>query len=270
VNEIFPFIQTRIVNTAITVECVSFPGDGPRDWPDAKQASRAVKEYLNALDQDMPETHTGGQREKPAKAISLTDPQAAWVTKRQRDRPHFVYDANYLTDNKLGFIVDAEGTRANRIEENRVCVSMVERVMTRFGLKPKRLAADTAYGILAAVISLAIVPTARADLVTVICEEPHGFRVGYVGGGLFGEEGDPRLEVGEDSFSGVSPTFIWDSSGSNSMTVIFGSTVPKEMSREQVEALSPTVAAAFQPFEGTAQRVVNILQANHNRLPLIC
>jgi transposase len=122
------------------------PGDGPMDWPDAKQASRAVTEYLNALDQDLPEKHTGGRRAKPAKAISLTDPQAAWVTKKQRDRPHFVYDANYLIDNKLGVIVDAEGTRANRIEENRVCVSMVERVMTRFGLTPKRLAADTAYG----------------------------------------------------------------------------------------------------------------------------
>lgn len=61
-------------------------------------------------------------------------------------RPLFVYDANYLIDNKLGVIVNAEGTRANRIEENRVCVSMVERVIRRFGLKPKRLAADTAYG----------------------------------------------------------------------------------------------------------------------------
>ena len=68
------------------------------------------------------------------------------MTKKQKERPHFVYDANYLIDNKLGVIVDAEGTRANRIDENRVCVSMVERVIRRFDLKPKRLAADTAYG----------------------------------------------------------------------------------------------------------------------------
>jgi len=122
------------------------PGDKPIDWPDDQQASRAVTEYLNALDQDAPEMGKGGRRTKPPKAISLTDPQATWTTKRQKVRPHFVYDANYLIDNKLGIIVDAEGTRANRVDENRICVSMVERVISRFGLKPKRLAADTAYG----------------------------------------------------------------------------------------------------------------------------
>lgn len=122
------------------------PGDEPIDWSDTKQASRAVKEYLDALDQDVPEVRKGGRRMKPPKAISLTDPGATWATKRQKVRPVFVYDVNYLIDNKLGVIVDAEGTRANRMEENRVCVSMVERVIRRFDLKPQRLAADTAYG----------------------------------------------------------------------------------------------------------------------------
>ena len=31
--------------------------------------------------------------------------------------PFFAYDANYLIDNKAGIILDAEGTRANRIAE---------------------------------------------------------------------------------------------------------------------------------------------------------
>ena len=122
------------------------PGDEPIDWPDAGQTSRAVTEYLNALDEDIPEAGKGGRPRKPPKAISLTDPGATWTTKRQKVRPSFVYDANYLIDNKLGVIVDAEGTRANRIEENRVCVSMIERVRDRFGLTPERLCADTAYG----------------------------------------------------------------------------------------------------------------------------
>jgi len=122
------------------------PGDTPIDWPDDKDASRAVTEYLEALDQEAPDENKGSKRAKPPKAISLTDPQATWATKRQKVRPFFVYDANYMIDNKLGVIVDAEGTRANRIDENRACVSMVERVIRRFGLKPKRLAADTAYG----------------------------------------------------------------------------------------------------------------------------
>ena len=62
------------------------------------------------------------------------------------DLSGIAYHANYLIDNKLGVIVDAEGTRSNRIEENRVAVAMVARVKERFDLKPKRLAADTAYG----------------------------------------------------------------------------------------------------------------------------
>ena len=130
------------------------PGNEAIDWSDdgrgLGRASRAVTKYLNALDEDVPEAGPmrgkGGRATKPPKAISLTDPAATWTTKRQKVRPHFVYDANYLIDNKLGIIVDAEGTRANRIEENRVCVSMVERVKDRFGLTPERLAADTAYG----------------------------------------------------------------------------------------------------------------------------
>jgi transposase len=59
---------------------------------------------------------SGGGRRRPPKEISLTDPQAAWVARKSTD-PFFAYDANYLIDNKVGIIVDAEGTRANRIAE---------------------------------------------------------------------------------------------------------------------------------------------------------
>lgn len=148
------------------------PGDEPVNWPDRERATGAVAEYLMALDHSAPEVHKGGRRKTLPKAISLTDPQAAWVTKSKK-RPIFAYDANYLIDNKLGVIVDAEGTRANRIEETRVAVSMIERVMRRFDLKPGRLAADTAYGnarTLKSLIDLGIEPhipvwdkTARPD-----------------------------------------------------------------------------------------------------------
>ena len=47
---------------------------------------------------------------------------------------------------KLGIIVDAEGTRANRSEETAVTETMIARVAGRYDLSPKRLAADTAYG----------------------------------------------------------------------------------------------------------------------------
>jgi hypothetical protein len=58
----------------------------------------------------------------------------------------WTYDANYLIDNKAGIIVDAEGTRANRVVEIAVTQIMMERVGRRFGLRPQRLAGDTVYG----------------------------------------------------------------------------------------------------------------------------
>jgi hypothetical protein len=60
--------------------------------------------------------------------------------------PFFAYDANYLIDNKVGIILDAVGTRANRAVEIAVTQTTVDRVERRFDLRPRRLAGDTAYG----------------------------------------------------------------------------------------------------------------------------
>ncbi len=129
------------------------PGDQPIDWPAPEEASRAVRAYLAALDAarggDEGEGGGGGSNDggggKPPKEVSLTDPQAAWVARKGVD-PFFAYDANYLIDNKLGIIVDAEGTRANRSDEIAITETMLDRVERRFGLAPQRLAGDTAYG----------------------------------------------------------------------------------------------------------------------------
>jgi len=121
------------------------PGDAPIAWPERDKASRAVRDYLSALDRENTEALTAGRKRKPRMAISLTDPEAVWIAYR-KIRSIFAYHANYLIDNKLGIIVDAEGNRANRIDENQACVDMVERVAQRFGIKPNSLAADTAYG----------------------------------------------------------------------------------------------------------------------------
>jgi transposase len=130
------------------------PGDQPIAWPKAEQASHAVREYLAALDAarnseengegDNGES-SGRRRPKPPKEVSLTDPQATWIARPGVD-PFFAYDANYLIDNKVGIIIDAEGTRANRVVEISVTRTMVERVAQRFGLQPRRLAGDTVYG----------------------------------------------------------------------------------------------------------------------------
>jgi hypothetical protein len=57
---------------------------------------------------------------------------------------HLFLCANYLIDNKVGIILDAVGTRANRAVEIAVTQIMVDRVERRFDLRPKRLAGDTA------------------------------------------------------------------------------------------------------------------------------
>jgi hypothetical protein len=124
-------------------------------WPKAEQASRAVREYLTALDAarshdesgdgDGGGSSSGNSRSKPPKEVSVTDPQATWVARPGVD-PFFAYDANYLIDNKAGIILDAEGTRANRIVEIAVTQTMVDRVRRRFDLQPQRLVGDTAYG----------------------------------------------------------------------------------------------------------------------------
>jgi transposase len=130
------------------------PGDQPIAWPKTEEASRAVREYLATLDAARIEEEngggddggsSGGGRRKLPKEVSLTDPQAAWVAKKGMN-PFFAYDANYLIDNKVGIILDAEGTRANRIEEIAVTQTMVDRVARRFDLRPERLAGDTVYG----------------------------------------------------------------------------------------------------------------------------
>ncbi|MGO9401364.1 MAG: hypothetical protein ACLP19_26510 [Xanthobacteraceae bacterium] len=76
------------------------PGDQPIPWPRAEEASRAVREYLAALDAAHHDEETGaddggsgsGNRGKPPKQVSLTDPQAAWVARKNTD-PFFAYDA---------------------------------------------------------------------------------------------------------------------------------------------------------------------------------
>ena len=69
------------------------PGDQPVSWPKAEEASRAVREYLTALDAAQNHAESSedddkfneGSRRKPPKEVSLTDPQAAWVARKNTD-----------------------------------------------------------------------------------------------------------------------------------------------------------------------------------------
>jgi hypothetical protein len=58
----------------------------------------------------------------------------------------FAYANNYPIDVKFGVILDVEASRAIRQAEVGAAKTMIDRTKERFGLRPERLAADTAYG----------------------------------------------------------------------------------------------------------------------------
>ena len=108
------------------------------DWSDPKLSSRAVREYLGALDEE-------ALAEALPKKISLTDPQSRW-TAAPGGPAYFAYSTNYLIDTEHGVIVDVEATPAHRNAEVDSTGTMVERVEAQFDLTPERLIGDTAYG----------------------------------------------------------------------------------------------------------------------------
>jgi hypothetical protein len=65
---------------------------------------------------------------------------------RAPERAFFAYCTNYLIDLKRAVIVDVEATTAVRQAEVTAQQRMIDRTQQRFGLWPKRLAADAAYG----------------------------------------------------------------------------------------------------------------------------
>jgi transposase len=110
------------------------------DWSMPERQTRAVAEFLTALDDDDPDA----DRKLP-KAISPVDPCSAWTAKANK-RVQFGYGLNYLIDIENAVIVDVEATPARTYDEVAATKVMIKRTDERMGLKPKRLAADTAYG----------------------------------------------------------------------------------------------------------------------------
>ena len=102
---------------------------------------RAVREFLSALEA----VADPNPDRKPPKVISPTDPCSAWTAKANK-RVQFGYGLNYLIDIENAVIIDVEPTPARTYDEVESTKTMLDRAERRFNLKPKRLAADTAYG----------------------------------------------------------------------------------------------------------------------------
>jgi len=119
----------------------SIPGSEWQKSRDPKTATRAIKEYLATLDN----AAFGAASDTTPKFVSSCDPAAQW-TGAMRGPAFFAYADNYLIDVKFGVIMDVEASRAIRQAEVGAGKTMVERTEERFDIKPKWLAADTAYG----------------------------------------------------------------------------------------------------------------------------
>ena len=111
------------------------------EWSEPERQTRAVKEYLAALEA-VAEPNPDRQ---PPKVVSPSDPCSAWTAKANK-RVQFGYGLNYLIDVENAVIVDVEATPARTYDEVEAAKTMLDRTELRFDLKPKRLAADTAYG----------------------------------------------------------------------------------------------------------------------------
>src|SRR5216117_1670360 len=119
----------------------SIPGSEWNKAHDPHGASRAMKEYMATLD----DAAFGAASDVAPKFVSPSDPAAQW-TGAMRGPAFFAYADNYLIDVKFGIIMDVEASRAIRQAEVGAAKTMIERTQERFGVKPERLAADTAYG----------------------------------------------------------------------------------------------------------------------------
>tara|TARA_R110002049_G_scaffold295244_1_gene482471 strand:- start:133 stop:1518 length:1386 start_codon:yes stop_codon:yes gene_type:complete len=115
------------------------------DWDnssiDPSEAPRAVKEYLDVLD----DAAFGAATTVEPKFTSHSDPSSQWTAAR-KGPAFFAYSTNYLIDTDYSVIVDVAATRSIRQAEVGSVRTMLDRVKGQFDLDPERLIADAAYG----------------------------------------------------------------------------------------------------------------------------
>lgn len=114
------------------------PGDEAMNWVKSEDAPRAVREYLDALEE------ANGPSFIP-KCVSTTDPSATW-TAAPGGPAFFAYCTNYLIDLRAGIIVDVEASAVNKTAEVEATKTMITRVEDKYDIKPDRLVGDTNYG----------------------------------------------------------------------------------------------------------------------------
>ena len=110
---------------------------GPVDWTPSKTQNRAVREYLELLDQD-------AEFNRKQKSVSLTDPNSQWSA--AKGPAEFYYSTNYMVDVGKNIIMDVEASVSTLSSEVATTKTMIERIEENYAICPERLMGDTAYG----------------------------------------------------------------------------------------------------------------------------
>jgi len=115
--------------------------DWTPDMTDTRLAPRAVREYLETLD----DAAFGAATSVTPKFTSHSDPASQWTAAR-KGPAFFAYSNNYLIDTDNAVILDVEATRSVRQAELGAMQIMLDRTKEKFDIHPERMIADTAYG----------------------------------------------------------------------------------------------------------------------------
>lgn len=154
---------------------------------DPAKTSRAIREYIELLD----DAAFGGASSAPPRFLSPCDPAARW-TAAHHAPAIYAYSINYVVDVANAVIVDVEGSGAIRQAEVEAARRMIDRIEDRFGIKPRKVIADTAYG----------AAKTLEWLVTVKGIEPH------IPVFEKGEHGEDRLSRSEFAYDAAGDRYI--------------------------------------------------------------
>jgi transposase len=115
----------------------------PEDWAareaDPNDAPRAVREYLDVLDDEA----FGAASEVTPKFTAHADPASQWTAAR-KGPAFFAYSDNYLIDTDHGIIMDVDASRSIRQAEVGAMRKMIDRTKDRFGRRFQRIDATHA------------------------------------------------------------------------------------------------------------------------------
>ena len=134
-------VDASLISADVQKQNSSNPDDWAARQIDPDDAPRAVREYLDTLDD---EAFGAATTVKP-KFTTHADPASQWTAAR-KGPAFFAYSTNYLIDTDHSIIMDVDASRSSKTAEVGAMRKMIDRTEERFDVKPDWIAADTAYG----------------------------------------------------------------------------------------------------------------------------